>query len=167
MVEELGERPVALEPDRLDGVDEAAEGGGRSRRDPRDRLAASGGFAGVPDREPRRARVLREPRAGDVADTARGDVDDAQQARLIETVLDQTQVGDEVFDLAALIEAHAADQAVGNAMSHERVLDRARLRVRAVEHGELAERTPGYRESFDLAGDELALLIVVVGLVSS
>jgi hypothetical protein len=61
----------------------------------------------------------------------------------------ELQVGERVLDLLALVEADAADDAVGDALAHQRVLDGARLRVGAVEDrhgvrgvlGERARRT--------------------------
>ena len=165
VVEQVREGAVALGAHGLDGMDEAADGGGRAGGDAGDGLAPRRRLAGVPDGEARGPRVLREARQRRIADAPRGHVDDAQQARLVEAVMDQPQVGDEILDLAPLVEAHAPDQAVGDAVAHERVLDGARLRIRAVEHGDLAQRAVRHREALGLARDELALLLVVVGLV--
>ena len=47
---------------------------------------------------------------------------------------DQPHVGERVLDLLALVEPDAADDLVGEALAHQRVFDRPRLRVGAVEH---------------------------------
>ncbi len=57
-------------------------------------------------------------------------------------LMSEAQVGERVLDLLALVEPDAADDAVGDALAHQRVFDRARLRVGAVEHGDHAIAVP-------------------------
>ena len=71
-----------------------------------------------------------------LADAARRHVDHAPQADVVVRVDDQLQVGERVLDFLALVEPDAADDLVGEALAHQRVFDRARLRVGAVEHGD-------------------------------
>ena len=59
---------------------------------------------------------------GGVADAALWLVDDAAQADRIGAVVDDAHVGDEVLDLLAVIEALAADDAVGDAGADQRIL---------------------------------------------
>ena len=68
------------------------------------------------------------------ADAARRHVDDAAQADVVVRIDQQLEIGERVLDFLALVEAHAADDAVGEARAHQRVFDDARLRVRAIEH---------------------------------
>ena len=48
----------------------------------------------------------------------------------------ELEVRERVLDLLALVEADAADDLVGDALAHQRVFNRARLRVGAIEHGD-------------------------------
>ena len=73
-----------------------------------------------------------------VADAALGHVEDPLDADLVGGVDDRPQVGHRVLDLAAVVEAGAADDLVRHAEAHERLLDHAALGVGAVEHGDLA-----------------------------
>jgi len=78
----------------------------------------------------------------------------------------QPQVREHVLDLAALVEGDTADHLVGESELAEGVLDRARLGVRAVEHRHVP-RSRGLAvaaQALDLAGDELGLVMLVVGL---
>ena len=77
-----------------------------------------------------------------LADAARRHVDHAPQADVVVRVDDQLQVGERVLDFLALVEADAADDLVGDALAHQRVFNRARLRVGPVEHGHHARRRP-------------------------
>ena len=74
-----------------------------------------------------------------IADAARGDVDDAAEGHRVGVVADQAQVGEQVAHLAAVVEARPADDAVADALLDAGLLDGARLRVRAVHHGEVGE----------------------------
>ena len=71
-----------------------------------------------------------------LADAARRHVDDAAQADVVVRVEDQPQVGERVLDFLALVEPDAADDLVGDAGPPQRVFDRARLGVGAVEDGD-------------------------------
>jgi hypothetical protein len=70
-----------------------------------------------------------------LADAARRRVHDATKAHIVVRVGDQLQVGERVLDLLALVEADTADDAIGQAFAGERVFDRPRLGVDAVEDG--------------------------------
>ena len=60
-----------------------------------------------------------------LADASRGHVDHAPQADVVVRVHDQLQVGERVLDFLALVEPHAADDLVGDALPHQRVFDGA------------------------------------------
>ena len=66
----------------------------------------------------------------------RGHVDHAPEADVIVRVHQQAEVGECVLDLLALVEPDAADDLVAEAFPDERVLERARLRVGAIEHAD-------------------------------
>ena len=96
-----------------------------------------------------------------LADAARRHVDHAPQADVVVRVDDQLQVGERVLDLLALVEPDAADDLVGHRLAHQRVFDRAGLRVGAIEHGDhrIDVVRPGL---LDRPGDEVGLLELVV-----
>ncbi len=93
-----------------DQVAERAE-----RRAPR---APAGGRVSSSRARPRaagRARWRAAPAApGCRADAARRVVEDAQERQRVARIAQHAQVGDQVLDLGALVEAHAADQRVGH-----------------------------------------------------
>ena len=72
------------------------------------------------------------------------------------------EVGDRVLDLRALVELGAADHLVGDLTAHQRVLDHARHRVRAVEDRDLRARSALVDEPLHLADDETRLGVLVV-----
>ena len=67
-------------------------------------------------------------------------VHDAPERHRVGRVHRQPQVGEQVLHLAPLVERDAADDLVGDAALAQLGLERPRLRVRAVEHGHLAQR---------------------------
>src|SRR5581483_5874471 len=96
-------------------------------------------------------------------DAARRIVDDAAQADLVARRDGQLQVGDRILDLFALEERLPADHLVRERLRAQRLLDRLRLDVRAVEDGEVARAIAARRaQGFDLAGDELGLAVGVL-----
>src|SRR5215467_9645187 len=66
--------------------------------------------------------------------TPRRCVDDAQQADRILRRQRQLQVGKDVFDLGALVEAESTNYDVFAAVTSQCFLDLSRLKIRAVEH---------------------------------
>ena len=113
---DLGQRP-GREPDRLVGP-------GQRRRE-RDALALGQRLdAGL----------------GAVADAALGHVEDAPQRHGVVGVGQRPQVGQRVADLPALVEAHAADDLVGQPDPDEHLLEDPGLRVGAVEDRDVAGR---------------------------
>ena len=77
------------------------------------------------------------------------------------------QVGERVAHLLALVEAHPADDLVGQADADEHLLEDARLGVGAVEDRDVAGLDAVVvAELVDLAGDERRLVVLVVGDVA-
>src|SRR5207253_611543 len=98
-----------------------------------------------------------------VSDLAPRDVDDAPERHRVARVGAQAKVCQDVLHLPAVVEADAADEAVGNAAAQEDLLERARLRVSAVEDGALAEGQPlAPDQALDLRADRERLLAFVV-----
>ena len=80
-----------------------------------------------------RTRVLRHHGLRLGTDTALGFVEDAAHVHVVIGVAQGAQVRQRVLDFLTLIEAGAADHAVGQAGTHEHVLEGSGLRVGAVE----------------------------------
>lgn len=124
-------------------------------------------FVGVQDNlEQRLARLLADL-CGDfhrtVADAALRGVNDPAQAHFVARVADHAEVGDHLADLAALIEARAADDAVRNAGFCEIALEHHRLRIHAVQNRVVRKSAPGrYAVQNDLR-DALGLVHFVFG----
>ena len=112
----------------VDGIDQPRPE--RSRRD--DLLQARG----------EQRRRIRDDRIGidrlkrihhALADASRRHVDHPPEAHVVVRIDDQLHVRERVLDFLALVEANAADDLVGNRLAHQRVFDRPRLRVGAVQ----------------------------------
>src|SRR5262249_34501920 len=90
-------------------------------------------------RRPERAVSLAGPGAQQVyrlrADAARRHIQNAKQGDIVLGMKDQPHVGQRVLDLGALVEAEAPQDAIADLLPPERLFERPRLRVRAVEHG--------------------------------
>ena len=74
-----------------------------------------------------------------LAYAARGQIDDAGEAHVVIRVGDEAQVGDDVLDFLTLVELHAANDLIRHAVAKACFLQRARLRVHAVHHRNVAE----------------------------
>ena len=113
------------------------------------------------------ARVELDALDGGVADAALGRVDDALERDLVGGVHHDLEVRHHVADLGAVEEARAADDAVRHAGAHQRVFQRTRLRVGAVEDREVGVAAAFCaHEPLDLAGDEARLVALVARQVA-
>ena len=102
-----------------------------------------------------------------VADAALGGVEDAAQRDRVGRVDEHPQVGQRVAHLAALVEAHPADDLVGQPDADEHLLEHPRLGVGAVEDRDVGRpRGLVVGEPVDLLGDEPRLVVLVVGDVA-
>ncbi len=119
---------------------------------------------GLPDRDPDGRGVRDDAPQRGLPEAAARRVGDAREADDVEGVGEQREVGDRVLDLGALVELRAADHLVGDLAAHERVLEHARHRVRAVEHRDLGARGALVDEPLDLADDEARLGVLVLEL---
>ena len=146
--------------ERVEPLDRAGRPGRQARHVGRagQRL---GERAPLPLRE--RGHVLLRP----VADAALGHVQHPPQRHLVRRVGDQPQVGEQVTDLAPLVEPHPADHPVGQPDPDEHFLEDTGLRVGPVEHRHLARRgLARVGEPVHLLGHERGLVVLVVGHVA-
>ena len=91
-----------------------------------------------------------------VAEAALGHVDDALEGEVVGRLVDQAQIGQRVADLGALVEARAADDAVGQAEGDEAVLELAHLERGAHQDRDLVERVSVALQRLDLLADRRA-----------
>ena len=75
-----------------------------------------------------------------VAEAALGHVDDALEGEIVGRLRDHAQIGEGVADFRALVEARAADHAIGQAERDEAVFEFAHLERGAHQDGDLVER---------------------------
>src|SRR5690606_37511399 len=108
----------------------------------------------------------QETTAGLVADPAARVVHDPIERAGVPRVRDEPQIGEDVHDLAPLVEACAADDLVRHVSPPQRLLERARLRVRTVEDHEITGRTLrlAAEAGLDLRDDPFRLVRLVRGL---
>ena len=92
----------------------------------------------VPQRPALPGGLFQQGLHGALADAAGRIVDDPQGRDLVAGVGERFQVGQQVADLLAIVERHAADQHVGDLGPPQLQLERPRLLVRAAEDGEVA-----------------------------
>src|SRR2546425_116238 len=116
---------------------------------------------GAPARE--QPKLLLRPRA----DAPRRHVENARERDGVVRVLDQPQVREQILHLSPLVEAHAADDLVRHGVAEQNLLDRARLRIRAVEDREIGRRPRAIlsQQPLDLTDHELGFGVLVVSLV--
>ncbi len=88
-----------------------------------------------------------------IAQAALGRVDDALEGEVVVGLRDAAQVGQRVADLQPLVEARAADHAVGQAERDEALLELAHLERGAHQDGDLVERVLLALELLDLLAD--------------
>ena len=100
---------------------------------------------------------------GAVADGALGLIDDALQAGVVGRIDDGPQIGHDVLDFFAVIEAQAAVNTVGNARPHQHFLQYAALGVGAVQHGHIAVFPMAAVLLGDAVADPRGLLPLVSG----
>ena len=101
-----------------------------------------------------------------LADTPRRHVDHAPQADVVVRVQNQLEVREGVLDFLALVEPDAADDLVGRCpTAAQRVFERSRLRVGAIQNRDRVRPGPRASAVRDGAGDELRLVEIVTGAV--
>ena len=80
-------------------------------------------------------RELVDARHCLVAQSALRDIDNPLERQIVGRRLDEAQIGERIANFGALIEAEAADDAIGHADRDEAILEFAGLELRADEDG--------------------------------
>ena len=114
-----------------------------AQRQPRFRLHLVGGRqrgGGLGQRNALLAGIVVQHLHGGVAEAALGHVDDALEGEVVGRLRDDAQIGQRVPDFGALVEARAADDAIGQAELDEAVFEFAHLERGAHQNGDLVER---------------------------
>ena len=143
----------------LDQRDEGPDlAGGGARAHPGDRRI---------ERGVRRARDVLQLLDRARADAARREVHHPQERGVVVRVLHQPQVGQRMLDLGALEEAQPAVDTVRDAGREQRVLEHARLRVRAVQDRHVGPHPALGDQAARLLDQPLRLLAVAVRLVDA
>ena len=98
--------------------------------------------------------------AGFTQTPARG-VDDALEFEVVGGVQRHLEIGGRVPDLLALVEARAADHAIGQAKGDEAVFEGAHLEGRAHQDGDLAQGVALMLDLLDVLADQPCFFLVV------
>ena len=98
-----------------------------------------------------------------IAKAALGHVHDALEGEIVGRLVDDAQIGQRIADFSALVEARAADDAIGHAERHEPVFDFAHLGGDAHQDRDLGERMLLGVQRLDLLADEAGLLLGIPG----
>src|SRR6185312_10596183 len=80
---------------------------------------------------------------------------------IIGGLMNEPEIGERVANLLPLVEARAADHAVGQAQRDEALLEFARLKAGADEDGDFRQRLAFALARFDLVADPARLLLAV------
>ena len=121
-------------------------------------------LAGLEERAAVIARQLLDLLDGGGADAATRRVDDAFDAHLVGRVHDHLEVGHDIADLGTVEESCAAHNLVGHTCAQEHIFEDTRLRVGAVEHGDVVVARALGVQLFDLAGNPATLVAFVARL---
>ena len=95
------------------------------------------------------------------ADAAGRQVHDALERGVVGAIEDQPQVGERILDFSALEESQAAVHAIRNARREQRLFERARLRVRAVQNRAVAAPPAFVRPVANAVDDEVGFVALV------
>ena len=99
------------------------------------------------------------------ADAATRRVDHALDAHLVGRVHHHLEIGHHIAHLGAVEEPRAAHDLVRHTRAQEHIFQDTRLRVGAIEHGDVVVRRAAVMELVDLRSDPAALIALVACLV--
>ncbi len=100
---------------------------------------------------------------GGVAEAALGHIDDALEGEIVGRRVDHAQVSQRVADFGALVEARAADHAIGQAEGDEAVLELAHLERGPHQDRDVVELVAGALQLLDLLADGAGFLFGIPG----
>ena len=109
------------------------------------------------------AGVVVQHLHGGIAEPALRHVDDALEGEIVGRRIDDAQIGQRVADLGALIEARAADDAIGQAERDEAVLELAHLIRGAHQDRDVVERFALALQLLDLLADAARFFLRIPG----
>ena len=93
------------------------------------------------------------------ANPARRRPDHPLEADGVGGIREHAQVREQILDVALFVEAHSADDVVGDSPAHERLFDRARLRIDAVENDDVGgSESAGSSQPRDFERDKVGLV---------
>ena len=117
----------------------------------------------VPQRGAVGARRVAHQIHGFRADAAHRQVDDALERGVVGAARNQAQIRQGILDFGALEETQAAVHPIGHARIQERFFENARLRIRAIQHRDLAPRAAARHPFADAIDHEIRLIALVEG----
>ena len=101
------------------------------------------------------------------ADSARRKIGHPQESPVVVRIGREPQIRERVLDFHALEEPQAPVHAVGDAVRKKRVLDDARLRVRAVQHPDIGKAQPRALQRLHFLGEPARFVPVALRLVDA
>ena len=93
-------------------------------------------------RNPLLFRVIRQFLHRRIPDAAPRDIHDAPETDVVAEIRQEAQIGHDIFDFLAPEERHVADQRIREPFEIHRFFQRTRLRVHAIQNGDIGQRTP-------------------------
>ena len=124
-------------------------------------------FGRSPQADPAHAREILQLLDRAIADAARREIDDAQERAVVLVARQQPQIRERVLDFLALEKAQAAVDAIGHAGIEQRMLEHARLRVRAIQQRHFRQPHAFVVQRLDFLDDEARFVDVGAGLVDA
>ena len=149
---------VDQHPPALEIAEQRAQGRARLRPD---LLALDEDSRGLHQRDVFAPREFVQHLQRGVAEAALWRVDDALEGEIVGGLRDAAQIGEGVADFGALIEARAADDAIGQAERDEAFLEFAHLERGAHENGDLFEIVRAPLQLLDRLADRPRFLLAV------
>ena len=158
---ELGVRKaVALLAPAVERFEQAAQRAARLRLQ---LVGFDHGARGFGQRHAALARMIVQKLHGGVAEPALRHIDDALEGEIVGRRIDQAQISERVADFGALVEARAADDAIGQAERDEAVFEFAHLERGAHQDGDLVERMAVALQLLDLFADGAGFFFRIPG----
>ncbi len=98
-------------------------------------------------------------------DTAARRVDHTLNAHLVGRIHHHLEIGHHIAHLGTIKEPRAAHNLVGHACAQEHIFQDTRLRVRAIEHGDVVVRSAAVMKLVDFRGNPAPLIALVACLI--